>query len=309
MKFSCIIPLYNKEAEIGRALRSALAQTLPPLEIVAVDDGSTDGGAAIVEEFEDPKIRLIRQRNAGVSAARNRAMTEAKGDFFAFLDADDEWGPGFLEEIAAMIVDFPGCGIYCTGYRIVDRRGVHDVRNLSESGVVDNFFRASLGRHIAIPSACVVPRTVIDRVGGFPEGMRLGEDQYLWTKIAARYPVCFSQKPQVRYHKAASNRSAATYKPETTRFSFEDFLASDDFWLREYVARVALGKALTIAAKGGERYRADDPRRAERAFAYTRHSRRLWWRLWVMDRLPRLFRAPFHKLYSALAWLISRKGL
>ncbi len=103
MTFSVIIPLYNKEAEIGRALRSVLAQTLRPLEIVVVDDGSTDGGAAVVESIiaehiiagsagsagssgssgQTPPIKLIRQPNAGETAARNRAMAEATGTHFA----------------------------------------------------------------------------------------------------------------------------------------------------------------------------------------------------------------------------------
>ena len=105
---SVIIPLYNKEREIGDTLRSVLAQTLPPAEIVVVDDGSTDRSAEIVRGIRSPLVKLVTQPNAGECAARNRAIAESTGDYIALLDADDTWEPGFLEEIAAMIAEFPG---------------------------------------------------------------------------------------------------------------------------------------------------------------------------------------------------------
>ncbi len=303
--FSVIIPLYNKELEIGRTIRSVLAQTLQPLEIVVVDDGSTDRSAEIVEGFNSQIIRLIRQQNAGETAARNRAMAEARGDFFALIDADDEWRPGFLAEIAAMTEEFPGCGLYSTAFDIVNTDGEHPAKTPSQRGVVDNFFRTSMTKYVSIPSASAIPRAVIAKIGGFPEGMRLGGDQYMWTKIARQYPVCFSPKRLVRYFMAASNRSAAIYKPEQTAFSFEDFYDAANPDLNEYIARVALGKALVISAKGGT----EDGRRAEKFFAYNRHSRRLWWRLWVLNRLPVWLRRRLHALYTDLAWRLAKRGL
>ncbi|MDE5708561.1 MAG: glycosyltransferase, partial [Alistipes sp.] len=117
---SVIIPLYNKEREIAGTLRSVLAQTLRPKEIIVVDDGSTDRSASIVDAVaaEEGLIRLVRQPNAGECAARNRAIAEVGGgsDLVALLDADDEWEPGFLEEIANLRREYPGCGIYSTGF-------------------------------------------------------------------------------------------------------------------------------------------------------------------------------------------------
>jgi glycosyltransferase involved in cell wall biosynthesis len=335
-EFSVIIPLYNKEAEVERTLRSVLAQTLPPMEIVVVDDGSTDGSAAVVEKIVAeaartstastasanfpasttiPAIRLIRQKNAGETAARNRAMAEASradetavapaNHYFALIDADDEWRPGFLAEVAALIDEFPGAGLYSTGFDIVNTDGEHPAHTLQTRGMVGNFFRDSMSAYVSIPSASVIPRRVVEAVGGFPEGMRLGGDQYMWTTIARRFPVCFSPARLVRYYMAASNRSAAIYKPEATAYSFEDFYEPGQDDLNEFIARVALGKAIVISAKGGTA----DGRRAERFFAYNRLSRRLWWRLWVLNRLPAAWRPALHALYTDLAWRLAKKGL
>lgn len=126
----------------------------------------------------------------------------------------------------------------------------------TERGVVADFFRDSAHRYISIPSASAVPRAVFETVGGFPEGMKIGEDLYMWIKIARRYKVCFSPKPLANYSKVASNRSSAIYTPERTRYSFEELYdpaAADGY--NEFVARAALGKALIISAKGARRMR------------------------------------------------------
>lgn len=248
---SVVIPLYNKEREVARAIRSVLAQTLQPLELIVVDDGSTDRSAAEVEAFREPLARLIRQPNGGVCAARNRGIAEARGEYVALLDADDEWEPGFLSEIVSLITRYPGCGIYCTAFHILGREGLVPAPCPEGRGIVENFFRDSAHRYIAIPSAVCIPRRVLQEVGGFPEGMKIGEDLYVWIEIARRYRVCFSPERLVRYARDASNRSAASYTPERTRYSFEalyDPAAPEEE--REFIARAALGKALILSAKG-----------------------------------------------------------
>lgn len=240
---SVVIPLYNKEKEIACTLRSVLAQTSQPLEIIVVDDGSTDGSAARVEEIGSPLIRLIRQENRGVSAARNRAMQEACGEYAALLDGDDTWEPGYLAEIERLIAAYPGCGAYATSFNVDDGHHLTPGDTPQTEGVVD-FFTEALSHYVLIPSSTTLRREPALSLGGFPEGMRMGEDQYLWTKLARTSPVCFSPARLVRYSKAASNRSAAIYRPEQTRFSFEDLYepaARDSS--NEYVAPRSTGQS------------------------------------------------------------------
>ena len=303
---SVVIPLYNKQREVAAAVRSALAQSYPPAEIVVVDDGSTDGGAKVVRQIPSPLVRLVTQPNAGVCEARNHGIAETSGEYIALLDADDEWEPGFLAEIAALIEEFPGCGLYCTAFSIVSDDGVFPAETPSERGVVGNFFRDSAHRYIAIPSASCIPRRVFDTVGGFPEGMKIAEDLYMWIKIARRYPVCFSPERLVRYSRVASNRSAAVYTPEQTVYSFEELYdpggPDED---REFVARAALGKALIQSVKGGTK----EARRAARFFGWTRTYRRTLRKVRILNSLPVSWRGPLLGAYNALAWRIAKKGL
>ena len=305
---SVIIPLYNKEREIAGTLRSVLAQKHLPDEIIVVDDGSTDGSAQIVERLtaESALIRLIRQQNAGECAARNCAIAAARGEIIALLDADDEWEPDFLGEILSLYRDFPDCGLYCTGFQVISHEGSFPAKAPTKRGIVENFFRDSAHCYIAIPSASAIPKRVFEQVGGFPEGMKMAGDLYMWIKIGRKFPVAFSPKPLCRYSKVASNRSAAIYTPEQTPYSFEtlyDPSAPEEE--REFVARAALGKALTLSAKGGT----EEAARAIGHFAFTKTYRRTWRKVRLLNALPVGWRAPLLNAYNWLAWKIARKGL
>lgn len=310
-RFSVIIPLYNKEQEVEATIRSVLAQTLQPVEIVVVDDGSTDSSAKVVESIGSPLVRLIRQANAGECAARNRAMAEATGDWFALVDADDGWKPQFLEEVAAMIDRWPDCGIYSTAFDIVSPTGTVRAKTPTTRGPVENFWRESVYAYVTIPSATVLSRRVVEELGGFPEGMKMGGDQFMWIKVATRYGVCFSPKALCLYSMVASNRSSSIYTPEQTPYRLEDFLKEalwdeeQDYWRREFVAKCAIGKALTLTAKGDEEF----GRRVVRNFGYTEHYRRGLRKLKVLLALPRCMRSWVHHTYNKLAWVLAHRGL
>lgn len=302
---SVIIPLYNKASEIELTLRSVLMQSLQPREIIVVDDGSTDGSAEIVERLAAPLIRLIRQENQGVSAARNRAMREATGEWVALLDGDDVWCTDYLKSVAQMIERWPNCGAYGTGFFIDD--GEHRVvaRFCQRTGVVD-FFAESMHSYVLIPSATTLRRDLALKLGGFPEGMRMGEDQFLWTKIARVADVAFLPQPMIIYSRAATNRSAAIYRPEQTAFSFEQLYEPEREDLsNEYIARVALSKALIDSSRGGT----DVARRALEFFSYNTMSHRIERKVRVLNALPRFMRGTVLWIYNTLAWVIARKGL
>ena len=218
---SVIIPLYNKETSIATALRGVLAQTYQDFEIVVVDDGSTDGSAAIVETFDDSRIRLIRQANAGVSAARNRGIEEAKGEYVAFLDADDEWMPKFLEEIAALIADYPESRARATNY-IFNSNGVKSPTILrkipfsGERGVLANYFEVASCSHPPMwTSAVCIDRALLQEVGGFPVGIKSGEDLLTWARVALRTDWAYSMRTMAQYNfDQVSIKEPPTREPE-----------------------------------------------------------------------------------------------
>lgn len=201
-----IIPLYNKETSIANALRGVLVQTYQDFEVVVVDDGSTDGSAAVIETFTDPRIRLVRQENAGVSAARNKGIEEARGEYVAFLDADDVWMPGFLIEIAALQREFPQCRAQATNY-VFNSNGVKSPTILrkipfsAERGVLVNYFEVASCSHPPVwTSAVCIERALLQEIGGFPVGIKSGEDLLTWAKVAVRTDWAYSMREMAQYN-------------------------------------------------------------------------------------------------------------
>jgi len=213
-RFAVVVPLYNKEAEVERALCSVLAQRVADFEVIVVDDGSTDASLARAENVRDPRIRAVRQPNAGVSAARNRGIRESAAPFVCFLDADDEWHPCFLEAIEALIRAHPEAGLYATGYEVVEADGSRFAASVQEEGggpgsILPSYFRlAARGVPPVCASAACVPRRVLDEVGAFAEGVNIGEDLDLWGRIALRHPVARSGRIGAVYHRDANDRSS-----------------------------------------------------------------------------------------------------
>ena len=310
-RISVVIPLYNKEAEVGRAVLSVVEQSLAPREIIVVDDGSTDGSRAVVqriiEEHPEACIRLIVQENAGVSAARNRGIREAQGDFVALLDADDAWLTGYIAEVCRLMEYYPDADAYSTAFNIVSGESCVAAPVPTSEGYIDVASEALCGRYPIIPSTATLHRSMLLEVGGFPEGMRIGEDQWLWVRMVqcgARF--CFSPMRLVRYSRTASNRSASIYRAEHSEHSIEELYNPEQSEsLNEYIARIGIGKAITQSLRGGR----SDAGHAAEVFAYTRRSRRQLRRLKLLNALPMSLRALVDGLYSGLAWVIKRRGL
>lgn len=184
--YSVVIPLFNKRDTIDRAIDSVLAQN-HEVSIIVVDDGSTDGGAECVAERRHPNIELIRQSNHGVSAARNRGVERSTHDLIAFLDADDEWLPEFLDLIDDLVELFPHAGAYTTSFTYV-RDGREDECHHPKIrgpyvGIPDHFYCAGYGSYFC-SSSLVVRQTAFRQIGGFNEGLHFGEDIDLWGRLA-----------------------------------------------------------------------------------------------------------------------------
>lgn len=203
--FSVIMPLYNKAPYVRKAVESVVGQTCGNWELTVVDDGSTDGGGDIVSAIADPRIRLVRQENAGVGAARNRGVAESTSPYICFLDADDWWEPTFLEEIAGLIERHPDAGIYGTSYWIVK----NGRKRLAPIGVEEGFTEGEINycqvyaRTLCMPLTSItvcIPRRVFDETGGFPLGITLGEDFLLWLRIAINHKTVLLNKPLANYN-------------------------------------------------------------------------------------------------------------
>ena len=216
--FSVVIPLFNKASFVGRAIDSVLGQTVTEFELLVVDDGSTDGGSRVVERFHDPRLRLLRQENAGVSAARNRGIEAALGRWITFLDADDEWNIDFLETILRLTNRFSEAGLCATAYSIVTPDGRSrspKFRGIPKSGwegIIDDYFRcAAFSEPPVCSSAVAIRREVFADVGGFAPGKRMGEDLDMWGRIALKYPVAFSSRIGSIYHKDIEDSACLTF--------------------------------------------------------------------------------------------------
>lgn len=223
IKFSVIIPLYNKEPHIKRALDSVINQTVQDFEIIVVNDGSTDKSADVVKTFSDAKIRLINQKNAGVSVARNRGINEAKSELIAFLDADDEWMPDYLETILRLREKYPCAGLYATSLKtefidnvLMDKD--EELRKLiPDEGLILNFFKVNLKdishKDIFYTSSVTVPKKIFLELGGFQTGFWWGEDIDMWGRIALKYPFAYSSQVCAVYYQNVVNSAAYRRKP------------------------------------------------------------------------------------------------
>jgi glycosyltransferase involved in cell wall biosynthesis len=212
---TAVVPLYNKELYIERCLRSIQAQSFADFEVVVVDDGSTDRSAEVASRAieGDARFRVISQPNGGEGAARNRGIREAQTALVAFLDGDDEWEPGFLEAITDLAREFPEAGILATGFRAQCPDGSEPAITLAGANrkLIHDYFRRAKVVDIVWPSASAVPVKVLQTVGGFAEGVRIGCDRDLWARIAIRYPVAHDNRILALYHKEAVGRVCDVY--------------------------------------------------------------------------------------------------
>ena len=213
---SVIIPAFNAQATLDETLRSVRGQTHKHLEILVVDDGSKDGTPAIVEQHAalDTRIRLIRQENAGVAAARNEGSRQARGNLLAFVDADDLWAAEKIEkQLAVLLVAGEGVGLVYTWYARID----------GQSRIIDTAYRPTdcgnvierlcLGNLVGNGSAILVKRAAMVAAGGFDPSLRAQnaqgcEDWLFYFRVAERYSFAVVREPLTGYRELPDAMSA-----------------------------------------------------------------------------------------------------
>lgn len=215
---SVIIPTYNRARSLARAIGSVLTQTHADLELLIVDDASTDHTPEFVQGLGDSRVRYLRQpRNGGPGAARNRGLGEARGTFIAFLDSDDEWVPQKLERQLGHFAVVPDrVGVVYTGGR-----------NITADGPPQPFvpaFRGDLRRillernvlHGAVSSG-LIRREVAERVGGFDVRLPAIEDYDYWVRVSAHCEFDFLEDLLITYHDEASDGRVSRARHENLR--------------------------------------------------------------------------------------------
>lgn len=198
-RISAVIPTYNNAAYILRAIASIHAQTFLVDEIIVIDDGSSDNTEHVIASV--PNVRYFRQSNSGPSAARNRGVEMATGEWIAFLDADDEWTPNKIKLQLEALDKHPELALIASDMAEIDENNRILVPSvLAQHGLLADFETwngapipaalAHLVKKNFIPTGTVlVRRDLIRAIGGFNQDIRYGEDLLLWARIAARHPI------------------------------------------------------------------------------------------------------------------------
>lgn len=304
---TAILPVYNGRRFLRSAVQSVIDQTVPPFELIVVDDGSTDGSLEEIESLTDLPfpIHILRQANRGQSAARNLAAKQAQGEYLAFLDQDDRWDPRHLELLVPPLVAHPGVGWCYSDFDEIDVDG---------QMVTHAFLKAAGVRHpkmtiydciasdlMVPPSASVLRRTAYEEAGGFDESLSGYEDDDLFVRIfRLGWEHVFIDVPLVRF-RVHSKGSSATPRFIESRVRYAaklEAMLPDDPRMMRYYRRDAIAPRFFLTTLD-DYVRACSARDWESArailkvvnhFAAKRRAGlRLKWKLaWIQN--PRLFR-------------------
>lgn len=199
--FSVVIPLYNKAHTIRRTIDSVLAQSFGDFEIIVVDDGSTDDGVEILQSINDHRIKIIHQANQGVSGARNKGVQCATFEYVAFLDGDDEWLPGYLNQACLAIEKYPHAGMICCAR--FEKVSGSDGKEISSKIAVAKKYRDQVltvnyfeNPHVfSHVSMTIIRKPFFYQAGGFSEGVSFNEDLAFLYTVGLLAPVVYCGIP------------------------------------------------------------------------------------------------------------------
>lgn len=216
MKFSVIIPVYNKAATVRLAVESVYAQTYTDFHIIIVDDGSKDAPEDALQSLTGSQHFLIHQENGGVSRARNTGLAYAKGEYVCFLDADDLWKPNHLETLYQLIEKYPDSDMFVTSHELItpNEKVIHssEALNTYDPDFETDDFLGILNRTsysiINTNSVCVCRSVLEQEKIRFEPGIRIGEDTDVWYRLGLKHKVAVSQKETTVYRREFSTATA-----------------------------------------------------------------------------------------------------
>jgi glycosyltransferase involved in cell wall biosynthesis len=267
---SVVIAAYNSGRFVGQAVKSVLAQTYRPFEIVVVDDGSTDDTAEVLAGFGGG-LRYVRQENGGPAAARNRGIGEASGELVAFLDADDEWHAEKLSRQWEALAASPRAGLVHTDVWYWDQtQGSRYRRTGARAESQGDCYPRFFWRNPVTLSTVLLRRDCLRRVGGFDESIRRpsAEDYDLWLRIARHYPLAYLNEPLVTYRLHGAN--AVGNAPVMRQAELYVVLKAlrDDPSLRDLIGKVGVRRRLhdLYCSVGYHEYAAGEYSEAHEAF-------------------------------------------
>jgi len=206
---SVIIPVYNRYTLIERAIKSVLGQTLLPDEIIVIDDGSTDGTDKIIKN-NYPDIILLKQKNRGVSCARNNGIINAKGTWITLLDSDDEWLPEKLEK-QSQAIQINSNNKICHTDEVWIRNGVRVNPMKKHRKYGGNIYKYCLPLCVMSPSSIMIHKDIFKDVGLFDENFPVCEDYDLWLRICSRYPVLYLEEKLIKKYGGHDDQLSRRY--------------------------------------------------------------------------------------------------
>lgn len=226
MKFSVVIPLYNKSEHIVETLQSAVNQKNQDYEIIIIDDGSTDESMEKVKSIESDKIHIFHQENQGVAVARNMGIMQANGEYIAFLDADDVWHTNYLQTIDYLVSHYPQSDIFVTAYDILMKNGrKNQSMQLSpREGCLESYWLTLKQKYDFVwTSATVIRKEALVNAGMFKPGEKIGQDLDMWARVARNNPrVAYSAKSCVTYTRNAQENARTRVKIAWAEAFLED---------------------------------------------------------------------------------------
>lgn len=234
IRFSVVIPAYNKAESIRETIKSALYQAYDDYEVIVVNDGSTDATGTILESIANEiggKIRVVHKNNGGVSAARNYGVKIAKNDWIAFLDADDLWSLDHLAKLNDAINAFPRAALIGASYVVRKNGKISDrAKGIVPNGYLEHYFHTAKKNTLFWSSAVAVHKETFNKVGGFDERLTIGEDLDLWFRLNLSAPSAFINHTIAIYNTDAENRAMNRKHMFSKSFfsKLQEYLAYED---------------------------------------------------------------------------------